>query len=150
MDFFNFLDYHNKPVLRTVLAFLTVANAIILAFLIFFAKSSEVASAEAVAAANTYEQEDHEIPENLPDKGPLLELTDEKVRLKVGDDFDYRKYIETAVDRNGKDMTYHVRLSGDLNMKKDGHYTVTYSLTSEIDGETASKELKVRVKEQEE
>ena len=103
-----------------------------------------------LAVANTYEQEEYEIPDNLPDKGPLLELTDEKVRLKVGDEFDYRKYIETALDRNGKDMTYHVRLSGDLNMKQDGRYTVTYSLTSEIDGETATKDLKVRVKEQEE
>lgn len=148
MDFLSFFDYHNKPVLRTVLVILTVANALVLAFLIFFARSPEAASAEAIAAANTYEQEEYEIPENLPDKGPLLELTDEKVRLKVGDDFDYRKYIETAVDRNGKDMIYHVRLSGDLNMKKDGRYTVTYSLTSEIDGETATKDLKVRVKEE--
>ena len=52
------------------------------------------------------------------------------------------------MDRNGKDMTYHIRLSGDLDMKKDGHYTVTYSLTSEIDGETATEDLKVRVKEE--
>jgi hypothetical protein len=35
-------------------------------------------------------------------------------------------------------------------MKQDGRYTVTYSLKSEIDGETATKDLKVRVKEQEE
>jgi hypothetical protein len=117
MDLLNLFDYHNKPLLRTVLIILTVVNAIVLAFLIFFARQPEAASAEAVAAANTYEQEEYEIPDNLPDKGPLLELTDEKVRLKVGDEFDYRKYIETALDRNGKDMTYHVRLSGDLNMR---------------------------------
>jgi hypothetical protein len=115
--------------------FLFVLQKLVLVFLIFFAKQPESANAEALAAANTYEQEEYEIPDNLPDKGPLLELTDEKVRLKVGDEFDYRKYIETALDRNGKDMTYHVRLSGDLNMKQDGRYTVTYSLKSEIDGE---------------
>ena len=136
--------------MKSVLIILTVVNAIVLAFLIFFAKQPEAANAEALAAANTYEQEEYEIPDNLPDKGPILELTDEKVRLKVGDEFDYRKYIENALDRNGKDMTYHVRLSGDLNMKQDGRYTVTYSLKSEIDGETATKDLKVRVKEQEE
>ena len=136
--------------MKSFLMILTVVNAIVLAFLIFFAKQPEAANAEALAAANAYEQEEYEIPDNLPDKGPLLELTDEKVRLKVGDEFDYRKYIETALDRNGKDMTYHVRLSGDLNMKQDGRYTVTYSLKSEIDGETATKDLKVRVKEQEE
>ena len=150
MNFIDFLDYQNKPLMKSVLMILTVVNAIVLAFLIFFAKQPEAANAEALAAANAYEQEEYEIPDNLPDKGPLLELTDEKVRLKVGDEFDYRKYIETALDRNGKDMTYHVRLSGDLNMKKDGRYTVTYSLKSEIDGETATKDLKVRVKEQEE
>lgn len=149
MDFLGFFDYHYKPLLRTVLIILTVVNAIVLAFLIFFARQPEAVGAEAVAAANTYEQEEYEIPENLPEKGPLLELSDEKVRLKVGDDFDYRKYIESAVDRNGKDMTYHVRLSGDLDMKKDGRYTVTYSLTSLIDGETATKDLKVRVKKEE-
>lgn len=150
MDFLNIFDYHNKPLLKSVLVILTVANALVLAFLIFFARRPEAANAEAVAAANTYEQEEYEIPENLPDKGPLLELTDEKVRLKVGDGFDYRKYIKSAVDRNGKDLTYYVRLSGDLDMKKDGRYTVTYSLTSLIDGETATKDLKVRVKKQEE
>lgn len=150
MNFIDFFDYQNKPLMKSFLMILTVVNAIVLAFLIFFAKQPESANAEALAAANTYEQEEYEIPDNLPDKGPLLELTDEKVRLKVGDEFDYRKYIETALDRNGKDMTYHVRLSGDLNMKKDGRYTVTYSLKSEIDGETATKDLKVRVKEQEE
>lgn len=148
MDFLNIFDYHNKPLLRLVLVILTVANAMVLAFLIFFARRPEAANAEAVAAANAYEQKEYEIPENLPDKGPLLELTDEKVRLKVGDNFDYREYIESAVDRNGKDMTYHVRLSGDLDMKKDGRYTVTYSLTSQIDGETATEDLKVRVKEE--
>lgn len=150
MDLLNIFDYHNKPLLRTVLIILTVVNAIVLAFLIFFARQPEAASPEAVAAANTYEQEEYEIPENLPEKGPLLELSDEKVRLKVGDEFDYRQYIETALDRNGKDLTYYVRLSGDLDMKKDGRYTVTYSLTSLIDGETATKDLKVRVKKQEE
>ena len=150
MNFIDFFDYQNKPLMKSFLMILTVVNAIVLAFLIFFAKQPEAANAEALAAANAYEQEEYEIPDNLPDKGPLLELTDEKVRLKVGDEFDYRKYIETALDRNGKDMTYHVRLSGDLNMKQDGRYTVTYSLTSEIDGETATKDLKVRVKEQEE
>ena len=150
MNFIDFFDYQNKPIMKSVLMILTVVNAIVLAFLIFFAKQPEAANAEALAAANTYEQEEYEIPDNLPDKGPILELTDEKVRLKVGDEFDYRKYIENALDRNGKDMTYHVRLSGDLNMKQDGRYTVTYSLKSEIDGETATKDLKVRVKEQEE
>ena len=150
MNFIDFFDYQNKPIMKSVLIILTVVNAIVLAFLIFFAKQPEAANAEALAAANTYEQEEYEIPDNLPDKGPILELTDEKVRLKVGDEFDYRKYIENALDRNGKDMTYHVRLSGDLNMKQDGRYTVTYSLKSEIDGETATKDLKVRVKEQEE
>ena len=148
MNYFDFFDYQNKPILKSFLIVLTVVNAIVLAFLIFFAKQPQVANAEAVAAANTYEREEYEVPENLPDKGPLLELTDEKVRLKVGDEFDYRKYIETALDRNGKDMTYHIRLSGDLNMKEDGHYTVTYSLTSEIDGETATADLKVRVKDE--
>ena len=149
MNLLNFFDYSNKPFMRTALIILTVVNAIVLAFLIFVAKQPQAVNAEAVAVANSYEKEEYEIPENLPDKGPLLELTDEKVRLKVGDDFDYRKYIESAVDRNGKDMTYHVRLSGDLNMKKDGRYTVTYSLTSQIDGETATKDLKVRVKQEE-
>ena len=148
MNYFDFFDYQNKPILKSFLIVLTVVNAIVLAVLIFFAKQPEAANAEAVAAANTYEREEYEVPENLPDKGPLLELTDEKVRLKVGDEFDYRKYIETALDRNGKDMTYHIRLSGDLNMKEDGHYTVTYSLTSEIDGETATADLKVRVKDE--
>lgn len=150
MDLLNFFDYQDKPLLRSILVVLTVVNAIVLAFLIFFARQSEAVGAEAVAAANTYEQEEYEIPENLPEKGPLLELSDEKVRLKVGDEFDYRQYIKTALDRNGKDLTYYVRLSGDLDMKKDGRYTVTYSLTSLIDGETATKDLKVRVKKQEE
>lgn len=149
MDYLNLFDYQDKPLLRIFLVILTIANAIALTYLIFVDRSLE-AVASGASSAYVVEQEKYEIPENLLDKGPLLELTDEKVRLKVGDEFDYRKYIETAVDRNGKDLTYHVRISGDLNMKEDGRYTVIYSLTSQIDGETVEKDLKVRVKKQEE
>ena len=97
---------------------LTVVNCIVLAFLIFFARRPAIANVEAIATANTFEQEEYEIFENLLEKGPLLELSDEKVRLKAREVFDYRKYIETTLDRNEKDLTYYFRLSEELDMKR--------------------------------
>ena len=51
MDLLNFFDYQDKPLLRSILVVLTVVNAIVLAFLIFFARQPEAVGAEAVAAA---------------------------------------------------------------------------------------------------
>ena len=56
--FLNLFDYNNKPILRTVLAILTVATTKVFAFLILVARSPEVASAEAIAASNPFELED--------------------------------------------------------------------------------------------
>ena len=82
MNFIDFFDYQNKPLMKSFLMILTVVNAIVLAFLIFFAKQPEAANAEALAAANTYEQEEYEIPDNLPDKGPL-KWGDETITSRV-------------------------------------------------------------------
>lgn len=55
MDFLHFFDDHNQPLLRTILVILTVANAIVLAFLIFIARSPEAANTEAISSSYTLE-----------------------------------------------------------------------------------------------
>ncbi len=81
----------------------------------------------------------------MPESGPLLELVDDHVTLKVGDYFNFYDYIKTMEDRDGSNLSRYIHLVGDVNTYQPGDYTITYQITSQIDGETASKDLKVTV-----
>ena len=54
MNFIDFFDYQNKPLMKSVLMILTVVKAIVLPFLIFFAKQPEAANAEALACCRKH------------------------------------------------------------------------------------------------
>lgn len=81
----------------------------------------------------------------MPASGPLLELVDDHVTLKVGDYFNFYDYIKTMEDRDGSNLSRYIHLVGDVNTYQPGDYTITYQITSQIDGETASKDLRVTV-----
>jgi hypothetical protein len=83
--------------------------------------------------------------EETPESGPILELTDEHVTLKVGDYFNFYDYIKTMKDRDGSELSRYIHLSGQVDTYQPGDYTITYQITSPIDGQTASKDLKVTV-----
>ena len=80
-----------------------------------------------------------------PGSGPVLELTDEHITLRVGEEFDYYKYIKTMEDRDGSSLSRYIHLSQIVNTWIPGDYTVTYRITSPIDGQSVSKELLVTV-----
>ena len=79
------------------------------------------------------------------ESGPILELTDDHVTLKVGDYFNFYNYIKTMKDRDGSELSRYIHLAGEVNTYQPGDYTITYQITSPIDGKTASKDLLVTV-----
>ena len=79
------------------------------------------------------------------ESGPILELTDDHVTLKVGDYFNFYDYIKTMEDRDGSELSRYIHLAGEVNTYQPGDYTITYQITSPIDGKTASKDLLVTV-----
>ena len=83
--------------------------------------------------------------EQAPRSGPVLELTDEHITLRVGEEFDYYKYIKTMEDRDGSSLSRYIHLSQIVNTWIPGDYTVTYRITSPIDGQSVSKDLLVTV-----
>jgi hypothetical protein len=83
--------------------------------------------------------------EEAPGSGPVLELTDEHITLRVGEEFDYYKYIKTMEDRDGSSLSRYIHLSQIVNTWIPGDYTVTYRITSPIDGQSVSKDLRVTV-----
>lgn len=88
---------------------------------------------------------DSDDEEEMPESGPILELTDDHVTLKVGDYFNFYDYIRTMKDRDGSELSRYIHLSGEVNTYQPGDYTITYQITSQIDGQTASKDLQVTV-----
>ena len=83
--------------------------------------------------------------EEAPGSGPVLELTDEHITLRVGEEFDYYKYIKTMEDRDGSSLSRYIHLSQIVNTWIPGDYIVTYRITSPIDGQSVSKDLLVTV-----
>ena len=81
------------------------------------------------------------------ESGPVLELVDEHVTLKVGDYFNFYDYIKTMRDSDGSELSRYIHLRGEVNTSMPGEYTITYQITSPITGETASKDLAVTVEE---
>lgn len=173
MNILNNSDLNNKPVLKYTIIILIVVNAVVLALLLFGpGRQSAVSpgSEENAYAGSTGqmsedhlredENQDHEDDEDedsdegsteesaedeMPESGPILELTDDHVTLKVGDYFNFYEYIETMKDRDGSDLSRYIHLIGDVNTYQPGDYTITYQITSQVDGETASKDLHVTV-----
>ena len=105
------------------------------------AYTSEESREEDGEEENDFDNDEEETPES----GPILELTDEHVTLKVGDYFNFYDYIKTMKDRDGSELSRYIHLSGQVNTYQPGDYTITYQITSPIDGQTASKDLKVTV-----
>lgn len=81
------------------------------------------------------------------ESGPVLELVDEHVTLKVGDYFNFYDYIKTMEDSDGSELSRYIHLRGEINTSTPGEYTITYQITSPVTGQTASKDLAVTVEE---
>jgi hypothetical protein len=79
------------------------------------------------------------------ESGPVLELVDDHVTLKVGDYFNFYEYIKTMKDIDGSDLSRYIHLKGEVNTYTPGDYTITYQITSPINGKTASEDLRVTV-----
>ncbi len=171
MNFLNQSDLNNRPVLKYIIILLIVVNAVVLALLLFgpgrlyntspAVEGSSYAGSTGQAAEERFREDDEDRDEEdedsgegstdesaeaeMPESGPLLELTDDHVTLKVGDYFNFYEYIKTMEDRDGSNLSRYIHLIGDVNTYQPGDYTITYQITSQIDGETASEDLHVTV-----
>ena len=76
---------------------------------------------------------------------PYLELSDERVVLHTGDDFQYMKYVTIAKDTNGGRLFDNIELKGDLRTDTAGTYEMTYTITSRVTGDRVSRTLTVVV-----
>ncbi len=60
---------------------------------------------------------------------PVIELKEYLIYVEPGKNIDFEKYIERAEDVDGKNLTNEVRFESDINLKKEGVYTVHYYVT---------------------
>lgn len=105
------------------------------------ADRDEEVTSENAGEADTEENSEDENSE----AGPTLELVDDHVTLKVGSYFNFYEYIKTMKDIDGSDLSRYIHLKGEVNTYTPGDYTITYQITSPINGETASQDLVVTV-----
>lgn len=80
-------------------------------------------------------------------KPPVLQLKKDKVEIYVKEVFDARSYVRKAY--SDYDGHLDVSISGSYDVKKAGTYTITYKV-KDSSGHTATKELRLIVKEKEE
>ena len=80
-------------------------------------------------------------------KPPVLQLKKDKVEIYVKEVFDARAYVKKAYSDYDGDLDVSIR--GSFDVKKAGTYTITYQV-KDSSGHTATKELRLIVKEKEE
>lgn len=80
-------------------------------------------------------------------KPPVLQLKKDKVEIYVKEAFDARAYVKKAYSNYDGDLDVSIR--GSFDVKKAGTYTITYQV-KDSSGHTATKELRLIVKEKEE
>ena len=80
-------------------------------------------------------------------KPPVLQLKKDTVEIYVKEAFDARAYVKKAYSDYDGDLDVSIR--GSFDVKKAGTYTITYKV-KDSSGHTATKELRLIVKEKEE
>ena len=80
-------------------------------------------------------------------KPPVLQLKKDTVEIYVKEAFDARAYVKKAYSDYDGDLDVSIR--GSFDVKKAGTYTITYQV-KDSSGHTATKELRLIVKEKEE
>lgn len=88
----------------------------------------------------------HFVEQQPVQKELKLELSADELQLNVGDSFDAKKYIKTATDKNGKDLTNEVKIFEKIETGKPGKFVVTYRIVSQEDRIVIEKKLNVIVK----
>lgn len=62
---------------------------------------------------------------------PVIELKDYLVYVDAGSKIDFQSYILKATDVSENDLTDRVRVESDINLEKEGTYTVHYYVTDD-------------------
>lgn len=75
---------------------------------------------------------------------PQLSLTKSRVEVKKGGKINLKDYIKSAQDVKDGNLKSQVKISGSVNTKKTGKYTITYTVKDKA-GNTTKKTLKVEV-----
>ena len=75
---------------------------------------------------------------------PTITLKSTDVNVNYGGSFDAKSNLASAIDNLDGDVTNKVNVSGSVNTRKSGSYTVTYTVTDNA-GNTANASAKVNV-----
>ncbi len=98
-----------------------------------------------VATDSSGNASEKELKVNVKDiSGPQLTLTKKSVTIKVGQSFNPKSYLKSSIDNYDGDITNQVTISGSVNTKKAGTYTLTYT-SKDTTGNTSTQKLTVRV-----
>lgn len=55
---------------------------------------------------------------------PQLRMTQNQVTLKIGDNFNLMRYVESATDSDGSDLSHNLHASGSYDMNSPGKYVI--------------------------
>ncbi len=79
---------------------------------------------------------------------PKITLSRSKLSIKKNGKFNAKDYLVSAIDNKDGNLTSKVKISGSVNTKSPGKYTVSYSVSDKL-GNKAIKKLVVTVKKPE-
>lgn len=94
-------------------------------------QNNKTTTAEKRSAQSQKQQTDQE--------GPKLTFLQNEAKLKVGESFNLLRYIESAVDTDGSDLSRFIHVSGNYDMTVPGVYTLSV-YAANADGETSNVE----------
>lgn len=86
------------------------------------------------------EEEDNSQDQADQGEGPQLKMIQNEATVKVGEGFNVLRYVESAVDVDGKDLSRSIHISGDYNLEAVGSYTIKVYATG-ADGKTSNVEV---------
>ncbi len=75
---------------------------------------------------------------------PTIQLNKSSITVKIKSDFNPKKYLSSVYDNLDGNLKDKVKISSNVNTKKEGEYTVTYTVVDEA-GNKTSKVLHVSV-----
>ncbi len=86
------------------------------------------------------EEEDDSQDQADQGEGPQLKMIQNEATVKVGEGFNVLRYVERAVDVDGRDLSRSIHISGDYNLEAVGTYNINVYATG-ANGKTSNVEV---------
>lgn len=108
-------------------------------------KKIETSSVKIIATDSSDNKTENSFTVKVADmSAPKIILSKSKIDIKQGKSINVKNYLVSASDNKDGNITSKVNISGSVNTKKAGTYTIKYSVSDEA-GNSSSKTLKITV-----